>query len=179
MRRKLHKKKFYICKKQLLMDIFLIVLGLILTLSGIIGCFLPIVPGPPLSFLGLLMIHFTSSIDCPYSIMLMGSLTVTVTILDYIVPVWGTKKFGGSKNGIRGATAGIIAGMFLGPLGILFGPFVGAVIGEMIGGRHGNEAFRAGIGSFAGFLLGTGLKLMASFTMAFYFIKYSILVLFG
>jgi len=157
------------------MDIFLIISGLFLILIGIAGCFLPVVPGPPLSFLGLLLIHFTDKIDLPPSLLwTIGIITVVVTILDYIVPIWGTKRFGGTKRGVTGATIGIIVGLFLGPWGIIIGPFVGAVLGEMSGGRNSNDAFRAGIGSFIGFLLGTGLKLMASFVMAFYFFKYTI-----
>ncbi|MFA6334226.1 MAG: DUF456 domain-containing protein [Bacteroidales bacterium] len=157
------------------MDIFLIILGSVLIVAGILGCFLPVVPGPPLSFLGLLLIHFTERIDLPQSLLwIFAIVTVVVTLLDYVVPLWGTKKFGGTKKGITGATIGVIVGMFVGPWGIIIGPFAGAVIGEMFGGRRGNEAFRTGLGSFVGFLLGTGLKLMASLVMTFYFIKFMI-----
>lgn len=108
----------------------------------------------------------------------MGAITLAVTLLDYIVPIWGTRRFGGTKRGVTGATIGVIAGLFIGPWGIILGPFAGAVLGEMTGGRQGKEAFKAGIGSFVGFLTGVGLKLMASIVMAFYFFKYTISVLF-
>jgi uncharacterized protein YqgC (DUF456 family) len=123
----------------------------------------------------LLLLHFTKTVDLPGTLLIvLGIVTVVVTILDYVVPAWGTKKSGGSKAGIRGATAGLIVGLFLGPAGIIVGPFAGAVIGEMIGGSGTDKALRAGFGSFLGFLAGTGLKLMASITMAFYFFKYVI-----
>lgn len=161
------------------MDIFLIILGLILTIAGIAGCFLPVIPGPPLSYVGLLLIHFTERSDLPpHLLWILAIITLSVTLLDYIFPIWGTKKFGGTKRGITGATIGVIVGLFLGPLGIIIGPFAGAILGEMTGGRRGNEAIRAAVGSFAGFLLGTGLKLMASLIMVFYFFKYTIDLLF-
>jgi uncharacterized protein YqgC (DUF456 family) len=96
---------------------------------------------------------------------------VVVSILDYIVPVWGTKKFGGSKYGTRGATVGLIIGLFLGPLGIIIGPFIGAVVGELIFKDDMKYALRAGFGSLLGFLTGIGLKLATSFVITFYFVK--------
>jgi len=157
------------------MDTFLIIAGLIFTLTGLIGCLLPVIPGPPLSFIALLLINFTKEVDLSTRFLLiMAILTIVVTILDYIIPVWGTKKFGGSKYGTWGATIGLIIGFFLGPVGIISGPFAGAVLGEMIGGASGNRAIRAGLGSFFGFLMGTGLKLMAAGVMTFYYFKYSI-----
>ena len=101
----------------------------------------------------------------------MAAITVIVSILDYIVPVWGTKKFGGSKYGTRGATVGLIIGLFLGPLGIIVGPLIGAVVGELIFKDDMKYAIRAGFGSLLGFLTGIGLKLAASFAMTFYFVR--------
>ncbi len=98
-------------------------------------------------------------------------MPVIVTVLDYIVPVWGTKRFGGSKYGTRGATVGLIIGFFLGPLGIILGPLIGAFVGEMIFKDDMSYAFKAGFGSLLGFLTGIGLKLAASFVMTFYFVK--------
>jgi uncharacterized protein YqgC (DUF456 family) len=96
---------------------------------------------------------------------------VVVTLLDYVVPIWGTKKFGGSKYGTRGATVGLFVGIFLGPLGLILGPLIGAFIGEMIFRDDIAYAFKAGFGSLLGFLTGIGLKLAASLIMTFYFIK--------
>ena len=93
-------------------------------------------------------------------------------MLDYIVPIWGTKKFGGSKAGMWGAAIGLVIGIFvLPPLGIIVGPFAGAVIGETLTGKKAAEAFRAGLGSLLGLMMGVGLKLAASLAMTFYFVK--------
>ena len=94
-----------------------------------------------------------------------------MTIVDYVVPIWGTRKFGGSKYGTRGATVGLIIGLFLGPAGIIIGPFVGAIIGELIFRDDMKYAIKAGFGSLLGFLTGVGLKLAASLVMTFYFVK--------
>ena len=153
-------------------DILLLVGGIVLLLVAMVGCFLPVLPGPPLAFGALILLHFTSMADVSSDILwTMAGLALLVTILDYIVPVWGTRKFGGSKAGERGAIAGVIVGLFLGPLGIILGPFFGALVGEMLSGTPGDKAFRSAIGSFIGFLLGVGLKLMVTFVIAFYFFK--------
>ena len=153
-------------------DYILLILGIIFMIIGIIGCLVPVLPGPPLSFLGLLFLHLSrfGQFTTPMLIVL-GAITVIVTVIDYIVPVWGTRRFGGSKYGTRGATVGLIIGFFLGPLGIILGPLIGAFVGEMIFKDDLDYAFKAGIGSLIGFLTGIGLKLAASFAMTFYFVK--------
>jgi len=153
-------------------DYILLVLGILFMLIGIIGCLVPVLPGPPLSFLGLIFLHLTRFGQFSAStLIILGSISVIVTLLDYLVPVWGTKKFGGSKYGTKGATVGLIVGFFLGPLGIVLGPLIGAFIGEMIFKDDLNYAFKAGFGSLLGFLASIGLKLAASFVMTFYFVK--------
>ena len=153
-------------------DYILLVLGILFMLIGIIGCLVPVLPGPPLSFLGLIFLHLTRFGQFSAStLIILGSISVIVTLLDYIVPVWGTKKFGGSKYGTKGATVGLIVGFFLGPLGIVLGPLIGAFIGEMIFKDDLDYAFKAGFGSLLGFLASIGLKLAASFVMTFYFVK--------
>jgi len=153
-------------------DYILLILGIIFMIIGIIGCLVPVLPGPPLSFLGLIFLHLSrfGQFTTPMLIVL-GAITVIVTVIDYIVPVWGTRRFGGSKYGTRGATVGLIIGFFLGPLGIILGPLIGAFVGEMIFKDDLDYAFKAGIGSLIGFLTGIGLKLAASFAMTFYFVK--------
>jgi uncharacterized protein len=94
-----------------------------------------------------------------------------VSVLDYIVPVWGTKKFGGSKYGTRGATVGLVLGLFFGPVGIILGPLIGAFVGEMIFKDNIDYALKAGFGSLLGFLTGIGLKLAVSLVITFYFVK--------
>jgi uncharacterized protein YqgC (DUF456 family) len=152
------------------MDIFLSILAIVLMLVGLAGAILPIVPGPVISYLGLLSIYFLS--DDPLSDAFMISLaiiTVVVSAIDQIVPVLGTKKLGGSRYGINGSILGLIVGIFFfPPIGLILGPFLGALIGEMIGGKDLNQATRAGFGSFLGFLTGTVLKLTFSGVVAYY-----------
>ncbi|MFP4621356.1 MAG: DUF456 domain-containing protein [Bacteroidales bacterium] len=154
------------------MDIVLLVLGIILMLVGILGCILPVLPGPPLSFGGLLLLHFTKFAEYTTTLLvILAIVAIAVTILDYFVPIWGTKRFGGTKYGSWGATIGVVLGIFLfPPLGIIILPFIGAVVGESLKGTDFNAAMRAGFGSFMGFLMGTGLKLIASLIMAYYFV---------
>jgi len=141
-------------------------------ITGIIGCLVPVLPGPPLSYLGLILVHVTRFAQFSNSALItLAAVTVIVTIVDYIVPIWGTKKFGGSKYGTRGATVGLIIGLFLGPAGIIIGPFIGAIVGELIFKDDMKYAIKAGFGSLLGFLTGVGLKLAASFVMTFYFVK--------
>ncbi|NOX46435.1 MAG: DUF456 domain-containing protein [Chlorobi bacterium] len=152
------------------MDILFVVIGIILLLVGIIGCVLPVLPGQILAWASLLMLQFKS--DPPFTakfIVLWALITAGVTILDYIVPLWGTKKLGGSKYGIWGAALGLLVGVFFSPIGLIIGPFAGAFVGEMIAGKDSNTAFKSGLGSFIGFLTGTLLKLVISFVMGYYF----------
>jgi hypothetical protein len=151
------------------MDYVWIISGGLLIVAGIIGCFLPFLPGPPLAFLGLLAQQFKSS--SPYSsrvILLFLVITVVITLLDYVIPVYSTKKFGGSKYGVWGCTIGLIAGFWLGPFGIIVGPFAGAMLGEFIASNDSAQALKAATGSFIGFLAGTFLKLIVCFAMGWY-----------
>lgn len=156
------------------MDIALVIGGLLLILVGFIGSALPVIPGPPLSWLGYLLLRWTGYVanneNYDTALWIMLFFVILVTVLDYVVPVWGTRKWGGSKAGMIGATVGLIAGLFLGPLGIVLGPFAGAFIGELVSGKKEREALRAGWGSFLGFLLGVGMKLMVCATLLFLFI---------
>lgn len=137
---------------------------------GIAGCLLPMLPGPPLSYLGLIAIHFSSKIDFSSKFLISwGIIVILVSILDYVIPIWGTKYFGGSKYGVWGSMAGLLAGLFIPPVGIIIGPFLGAVVGEMLAGNKQN-ALKAGFGSFIGFLAGTVIKLLVSLIMLYYFV---------
>jgi uncharacterized protein YqgC (DUF456 family) len=154
-------------------DILLLSGGIVMMILGLLGCVLPVLPGPPLSFTGLLLLHFSKYAEFSLNFLLLfGSVAVIVTVLDYVVPLWGTKKLGGSKAGIWGATVGLAIGIFVfPPLGIIIGPFAGAFIGETLTGKKSSEAFRAGLGSLMGFLMGVGLKLVASIIMTYHFIR--------
>jgi len=154
----------------MVVDILLALLGLVLIVVGILGCVLPVIPGPPISFLGLLVLHLTEKVQFSNRfLLLMAGIAIFVTVLDYIVPIWGTKKFGGTKRGTWGATIGLIIGLFFGPPGIIIGPFAGAFLGELSGGRDQKSSLRAGFGAFIGFLMGVGIKLVASGIMAWHF----------
>jgi uncharacterized protein len=155
------------------MDIFLLVLAVMLLIIGLAGCLLPVIPGPPVSFLALVTVHFTRFADFTVTFLLiMAFFAIAVTIVDLLVPVWASKKTGGSKYGMWGAAIGIIAGIFfLPPYGLIAGPVAGAIAGELLHGRKGKQALLAGLGSFAGFMLGIGLKLAVSLTITVYFIK--------
>ena len=167
------------------MDILLIVLGAICLLLGLVGCVAPVVPGVPLSYLGLLLLHWTERVQFSWQFLVVwGVVVVVIQILDYFIPAWGTKKFGVTKYGVWGSTIGLFAGFLMGPLGIIIGPFVGAVVGELIYfNRHPqdtigkpnntnfNRALRAGFGSFVGLLAGTLVKVICCGVMIAYFVK--------
>ena len=160
-----------------MVDILLLVFGVVLLILGLLGCVLPIIPGPPVSFVGMLMLKFTDFVEPSrmdhYNELLwiFAFLAVLVTVLDYIVPVWGTKKFGGSKAGTWGAAIGLVIGLFFAPLGLILGPFAGAVVGELITGKDEKSSLRSGFGSLLGFLTGVVLKIVVSALISFYFIK--------
>ena len=148
-----------------MMDLVFIVCGLILMLIGIIGSVLPILPGVPISWLGLLMLYFAPSLPFDsFFITITGIVALSLYVLDYIIPALGTKKFGGSKAGMWGTTIGLIVGIIAPiPFGILIGPFAGAFIGETVFNKtEGPEAFKAAIGSFIGFLGSTFIKFIAT-----------------
>jgi len=159
------------------MDVTLAILGMVLVLIGFIGSILPIVPGPPISWAGFLLLKWTDYINngaegYENTLWVLLFFVILVTILDYVVPILGTKKYGGSKRGVWGATIGVVVGLFFGPLGIIIGPFLGAYIGEITTGKKDREALKAAWGSFVGFLLGVGLKLMTCGTILFFFIRH-------
>jgi uncharacterized protein YqgC (DUF456 family) len=163
------------------MDWLFIALGIILLLVGLIGAIIPGIPGPAISFIALIFLELTEKVDFSANfLVIMGLIMAAVTVLDYIVPIWGTKKFGGTKRGVWGSTIGLIVGIFvlpllgivLGPfgiLGIILGPFLGAYIAESTGGQDSGRALKSAIGSFIGFLTGTFMKLAYSVVVAVYF----------
>ena len=143
------------------MEIFLLIVAFLLMLVGIIGCIVPGLPGVPIAYAGLWVAQATDRIDFSWQMLLIwGIVTVVVSVLDYVVPAWGTKQFGGTKYGVWGSTIGVFVGLFLGPWGVIVGPLVGAILGEMLGGKQMAEALKAGWGSFIGLLFGTILKLI-------------------
>ncbi|MCK5677905.1 MAG: DUF456 domain-containing protein [Flavobacteriaceae bacterium] len=159
------------------MDIFLLTIGFLLSLIGIAGSFLPVLPGPFTGWLGLLLLHLTSVI--PMSYIFLGitlAISIIIWVLDYIIPSIGTKKFGGSRWGAIGTTIGLIIGLISPiPLGFIIGAFLGALIGELLyNSKNIKRAFKAAFGSFIGFLASTTLKFIVSLIFLGLFLKITI-----
>ena len=148
------------------MDILLLVLGLFCMIIGILGSFLPVLPGPPVSWLGLLLLILTKAVPNDWwLIVITGFVAFLVVALDYWIPAVGTRKFGGSTAGMVGTTIGLLVAIVfpvLGFAGIVIWPFVGAIIGELINKTGHKQALKAAFGSFVGFLTGTFLKFVVS-----------------
>lgn len=151
------------------MNTFLVILSFVCLILGLIGCVIPALPGVPLSYAGLLVLHFTDSAEFSDAFLwTWAGIAVLTLVMDYLVPAWGTKRFGGSKYGVWGTTIGLVIGLFFGPWGIVLGPFFGALTAELIGGKRSDEALRAAFGSFVGFLLDTLLKVICCALMLYY-----------
>ena len=141
------------------MDIILDILSALCLITGLIGCSVPMLPGPPIAYIGIVLLHLTDSVQfTTLQLVVWLVVVIAVQVLDYFVPMLGSKYGGGSQWGKRGCLAGTIAGLFFLPWGIVLGPFLGAVIGELLGGQNTSQAFRSGFGSLLGFLFGTVLK---------------------
>ena len=146
---------------------------------GILGSILPALPGPPLSWVGLLLAFLakgTNGEGEPMSttfLLVWLGVTIVVSILDYVVPLYFTKVTGGSKIAGRGAIAGLIVGMVFPPVGILLGTLLGAFLADFLVADRGVwDSFKSSIGAFLGFIFGTGLKLVAAGIMMYYIIVY-------
>jgi uncharacterized protein len=149
----------------------IVIVGIILIVVGIAGSLLPALPGPPLAFAGMLIQQLRE--PNPFTTkFLLGWLAVVliVTVLDYYIPIWGTKKFGGSKYGMWGCTLGFLLAFWMGPWGVVIGPFIGAFVGELIANKPQQQALRAAFGAFLGFLGGSLIKIMVCVVMAYYVI---------
>ena len=152
------------------MEIALAIIGIILMILGFIGCFVPVLPGPPLAYVSLLLLQIGP--DKPFSLKLMlitGGIVIAVTVLDYVIPALGTKKWGGSRYGVIGALAGVVVGLFMPPFGLLIFPLIGAMAGEIINGATTNKAFKSAFGTLVGLLLGTFLKFSVTVYLAYLF----------
>jgi hypothetical protein len=166
------------------MEIILIVLAFLFLLAGLVGSIVPAIPGPPLSFIGLLLLQWSGRADFSIVFLVVWAvITVAITVIDNILPAWMTKKFGGSRLAVIGSVLGLIAGMiFFAPIGILLGPFLGALTGEMINNaiqnKHNQDnnignakALKAALGAFLAFILGTGAKLIIGAMMIYYAVR--------
>jgi len=159
---------------KLTMDVFLLIAGFLMVILGILGSFLPVLPGPLTGWLGLLMLNFTSVIPINYGFLgITFSIAILIWTLDYIIPAIGTKHFGGSKYGVYGTTIGLFIGLFSPiPFGVLIGAFLGAFIGELLfDSKDTNRAIKASFGSFIGILASATIKFSVAFV---YFVLFSI-----
>lgn len=155
-------------------DIVWIILAGLLLLIGAVGSIAPVIPGVPLSWAGLLVLKFV-----PYTrdeiswsaIIWLGVLTAVISVLDNVLPVWGTKKMGGNKKVVWGATIGLLIGFFFGPWGIILGPFVGALAGGLLSGTRFVPATKQATGAFVGYIVGLVLKLTTVGVIAFFFVR--------
>lgn len=153
------------------MEIFIAVLGALCVLVGLLGTFIPMLPGTPISYIGLLLLLFVPGCTLTWKFFLIWGVIVTIVqVLNYFIPIWGVNKFGGTKYGQWGSVLGVIVGLFLGPIGIILGPFVGALVGELVGGKDFESGLKAAFGSFVGTFVGMVLGIVvAAFLMYYYF----------
>lgn len=139
---------------------------------GLAGCIIPGIPGPILAYCSLLTLQFSDY--QPYStnfLVIWAFIILFITALDYYIPIYGTKKLGGSRMGVNGSIIGMVVGfIFLGPFGLIIGTFLGAWFGELIAGKSAQIALKAALGSFLGFLAGTFVKIISVLIILFYFI---------
>lgn len=153
------------------MDMLLVTIGALLMLVGILGSFLPVLPGVPVSWLGLLVLHLAPSIPINYWFLGITFLVAAlIYALNWIIPAMGTRRFGGSRSGMIGATIGLVAGIIAPvPFGIIIGPFIGAFIGEIINKSDRKSALKAAFGSFIGFLASSFMEFMVAFAFLLLF----------
>ena len=155
------------------MDVFLVLLASLFLILGIFGSFLPILPGPITSWFGFLILYLSDVTDFSISLLITTFIiALIIWVLDFFIPAIGTKKFGGSKYGVIGTTIGLIIGVISPiPFGILIGPFLGALAGELINKSKSNQAIKAAFGSFLGFLASSFVKFIVSLVYFGIFIK--------
>jgi uncharacterized protein len=156
------------------MGIVLIILAFVLLIIGIAGAVVPVLPGPPLSFIGLLLVQWSGYGGfAPVFLWVWAGITVFLTVMDYILPSLLARRFGGSRSAAIGSFVGLVIGIFFfPPWGMIIGTFFGALAGELIHNRENKaQAFKAAWGVLLAFIAGSGAKLIASSIMLFYAVK--------
>ena len=151
------------------MDIALLIFGILLMILGILGSFLPVLPGPITSWFGLLVLHLSDAVPMNWTFLgITFAIAFVIWLIDYFIPALGTKKFGGTRYGVIGTMVGLMIGIFFfPPFGLIIGPFLGAFVGEMIkDSKDSKKALKAAFGSFIGFLTSTFLKFIAAVVFA-------------
>jgi len=161
------------------MNIVLVVFAFLFLLAGLLGSVIPVIPGPPLSFLGLLLLQWSGYGEFNSAFLTVWAvITAAVTIMDNLLPAWLTKRFGGSRKAVIGSVLGLILGMvFFAPYGIVVGPFLGALAGELLNNKNTNnnagfdKALKVAFGAFLAFIVGTGAKLFIGISLLYYAVK--------
>ena len=152
----------------------MIVIAFALLIAGLLGAIVPVIPGPPLSYAGLLVLQWSGHAGfSTFFLLIWAGIAAAVTIMDYILPSFLTKRFGGSRFASIGSLVGLLVGMiFFAPLGLIVGPFLGAFIGELIhNSKNGAKALKVAFGAFAAFIAGSGAKLVVSGIMLFFAVR--------
>ena len=146
------------------METVIVILAILAGVIGITGSILPGLPGTPISWVGLLLLYIWGPEEMQMkTLVIWGIVTIVVSVVDYVVPMYFTKMTGGSRYAERGAMAGLIIGIIFTPVGMILGSFLGAFLSELYWGKKsGGEALKAAVGSFLGFITGTGLKTIVS-----------------
>jgi uncharacterized protein YqgC (DUF456 family) len=145
------------------MDVLLILLGLVAIFTGMLGSFLPVLPGPPLAWLGLFLIYLTDAVPVNFWVLGgTGMIAALMAVADYAIPAHGAKKFGASRFGVWGTNIGLVVGLFLPiPFGFVIGAFAGAIIGEYLhDASNHKKALNAAAGSFLGFLVSAFMQFL-------------------
>ena len=142
-------------------------LAVLLLVAGLIGLFVPVLPGAPLIFAGLVIAAWAEDFHYAglWTVVLLAIITLLTLGVDFWATIFGAKKFGASKRAVIGALIGLGIGIFLGFPGIIFGPFIGAVVGELSAQKNLKQATRAGVGATIGLVLGAAIKLALALTM--------------
>ncbi len=149
------------------METVYIILAILLLFVGLLGCVLPALPGPPLSYAALLLVQWVLHPFGTTTLVVLAIITIVVTILDYVIPVWGAKVFGATKAGVYGSIIGMLIGTFLTPVGMIAGLLIGAIVGDMYAGRKLSDAIGSGLGTFLGTMSGIVVKLLVSGIITF------------
>lgn len=154
------------------MEIILFIMAGLFMILGLLGSFLPVLPGIPLSWIGLLIFYLIPGIGVNYLFLgITLAVAILIYILNLIVPALGTRKFGGSRKGMIGATIGLIIGIFAPfPFAILICPFLGAFIGELMNKSDSRTAGKAAFGSFIGLLASSFMEFIVSFAFLILFL---------